>query len=392
MPDTILVFSHLRWDFVYQRPQHLLARMADRRRIIFFEEPIQKEGVEPYLEISSTEEGVTVCRPHTPSPHHGYDGDQHRYLNVLLRKLIADEKLTDNYIAWFYTPMALPLVRHLNPRLIVYDCMDELSCFLKAPRQLLQRESALLRVADLVFTGGPSLYEAKRPFHNSVHCFPSSVDASHFGKACDPSIEHRSQKKLARPRLGFFGVLDERLDLELLEAMAKAHPEWQIVLVGPVVKISPEVLPRLKNIHYLGKQQYAELPSYLCGWDVCLIPFALNEATRFISPTKTLEYMAAEKPIVSTPITDVEKPYGEIVLIGRATGEFITACEKALAMSNDERRRLVYSMRHVLARTSWDATVAAMDALINEALARKTTSRWVHHKNTAAARRRDPGA
>lgn len=367
MPEAIIVFSHLRWNFVYQRPQHLLARMAAKRRVVFIEEPVHDEEREPFLDCSVPEPGVLVCRPHTPSGKPGFHDEQFPWLAPLLKRLLACEKL-ESYITWFYTPMALPLSVDLHPSLVVYDCMDELSGFLEAPKELAEREKALLKIADLVFTGGPSLYQAKKCHHPEVHCFPSSVDASHFSLACDPGIEHRSQKGLPRPRLGYFGVLDERLDLPLLRSMALTHPEWQIIMVGPVLKISPDLLPRNRNIHYFGQQEYADLPAYLAGWDVCLIPFALNDATRFISPTKTLEYMAAEKPVVSTPITDVAVPYGDIVFIGNGIGNFISACNKALSLPALCYQSMVSSMREVIAGTSWDATVQAMDALIAKAV------------------------
>jgi UDP-galactopyranose mutase len=254
--------------------------------------------------------------------------------------------------------------------------MDELSMFLNAPPELLAHESALLEWADLVFTGGPSLYRAKMGRHPNLHCFPSSVDASHFRQACR-SGENRSsaglpepvdQAVLPHPRLGFYGVIDERLDLALLDALVQAHPEWQVVMVGPVVKIDPGKLPRHPNLHYLGQRSYAQLPPYLAGWDVCLLPFARNEATRFISPTKTLEYMAAELPVVSTPITDVAEPYGDIVYLGDSPQTFITACEQALGASEHERSVRTAKMRHVLANTSWDATTRAMENLIFEVL------------------------
>lgn len=367
MPEAIIVFSHLRWSFVYQRPQHLLARLAARRRVIFFEEPVQDTESEPYLECSNPEPGVTVCRPHTPSGKVGFHDEQFPFLARLLERLVADQQL-ESYIAWFYTPMAFPLASSLRPSLVVYDCMDELTGFLEAPKELVEREKALLGAAHLVFTGGPSLYQVKKQYHPEVHCFPSSVDAPHFSLACDPAIEHRAQKGIPRPRLGYFGVLDERLDLLLLQTMALSHPEWQIIMVGPVLKISPDTLPRHPNIHYFGQQQYADLPCYLAGWDVCLIPFALNEATRFISPTKTLEYMAAEKPVVSTPITDVAVPYGDIVFIGGGIGNFISACKKALTLPQARYQDMVCAMRQVLAGTSWDATVQAMDSLIVKAI------------------------
>ena len=215
--------------------------------------------------------------------------------------------------------------------------MDELSAFLGAPPELLQREEQLLEKADIVFTGGPSLFRAKQNRHHDVHCFPSSVDAKHFGKAKQLS-DAPDQASLPHPRLGFFGVIDERMDFALLDAMAQAHPEWQIVMVGPVVKVKPEILPRRPNLHFLGQRSYAQLPEYLAGWDVCLLPFARNQSTKFISPTKTLEYMAAGKMIVSTPITDVAEQYGEIVFLGDTAAEFVAACERALAADKAEER------------------------------------------------------
>jgi UDP-galactopyranose mutase len=254
---------------------------------------------------------------------------------------------------------------------MVYDCMDELSLFLGAPPELLAREAALIECADLMFTGGPSLFRAKQSRHPNVHCFSSSVDAAHFTVRSSGVREADDQSGLPRPRLGFYGVIDERLDLSLIDHVSQAHPEWQIVLVGPVVKIDPGVLPRRENIHYFGQRTYQQLPSYLTGWDICLLPFARNDATRFISPTKTLEYMAAQLPIVSTPITDVAEPYGDIVYLGDTPAEFVAACESALAASPEERESRFAKMRRVLAGTSWDSTVASMEKLLAAALAKK---------------------
>jgi UDP-galactopyranose mutase len=369
----IVVFSHLRWNFVYQRPQHLLSRLAARHPVFFVEEPDPDLAGEPRWERSRGDQNLTVYRPRTRSVAPGFHAEQLDELAALMPELQSDVG-SGTLVAWLYTPLALPLAEQLEPAALIYDCMDELSLFAGAPPELLEREAALLERADLVFTGGPSLFQAKRHRHPDVHCFPSSVDAGHFGRARprhprgtrteDPA----DQADLSRPRLGYYGVIDERLDLRLLEAMADAHPEWQIVLVGPVAKIDPATLPRRSNVHLLGQRSYEELPGYLAGWDVCLLPFALNDATRFISPTKTLEYMAAERPIVSTPITDVACPYGEIVYLGEGPG-FIAACEAALTESDVERTRRIAGMRAVLAQTSWDCTVRAMERLVGDALA-----------------------
>lgn len=365
--EPILVFSHLRWDFVFQRPQHLLSRFAKRRRVIFFEEPSPEPSSEPYLEMSTPEPGVLVCRPRTPSTMPGFHDEQLPYLQDLVRGLVAREGLSD-YVVWFYTPMALPLAQALQPRAIVYDCMDELSAFANAPRQMLQREAALLKAADIVFTGGPSLYRAKKDRHPNVHCFSSSVDARHFAKARERGEEPADQQPIAHPRLGFFGVVDERIDLGLLAELADRRPDYNIVMLGPVVKIDPATLPQRNNIHYLGQKSYAELPAYLAGWDACLLPFALNDATRFISPTKTLEYMAAGKPIVSTPITDVVEPYADVVFIAHDAQRFVDACDRALNIDPEAAARLDTKMSAVLARTSWDTTAESMADIIGTAI------------------------
>jgi glycosyltransferase involved in cell wall biosynthesis len=370
-PLPLIVFSHLRWDFVYQRPQHLLSRIATDRRVLFIEEPIPGAAAAQW-ERSDVLPGVSVFRPHTPMVTHGFSEEQLPVLHDMVRDLVRAEDI-DDAVAWMYTPMALPLLDAVEPVATVYDCMDELSLFLNAPPQLLTWEAALLRRADVVFTGGPSLYEAKRERHGNIHCFPSSVDAAHFraGAAVgDPA----DQAGLPRPRFGFYGVIDERIDLPLLDAIAGRHPEWQVVMVGPVVKIDPATLPRRPNLHWLGQRTYDELPAYLGGWDVTLLPFARNDATRYISPTKTLEYMALERPIVSTPITDVAGPYGDIVYLGGTAAEFVAACEAALTSSAGERARRALAMRNVLARTSWDATAAAMQQLIEDAVRRSVES------------------
>jgi glycosyltransferase involved in cell wall biosynthesis len=353
----LVCFSHLRWDFVFQRPQHLLTRCGQRRRVFFVEEPVFGEDLR--LDVSEREGGVRVVVPHLPE---GARAESDALQRRLLERLFAAHDI-NHYVLWYYTPMAVAWTRHLRPAAVVYDCMDELSAFRGAPPELRGREEELFRLADLVFTGGQSLYEAKRPCHPSVHAFPSSIDRAHFARARDPQADPPDQVNIPRPRLGFFGVVDERLDIELLDAAARMRPGWQFVIAGPVVKIDPAVLPRRPNIHYLGAKPYAELPAYIAGWDVATLPFAINESTRFISPTKTPEYLAAGRPVVSTPIRDVVRPYGELglVRIAATPGEFVAAAEAALAEDGAGRLR---AADEFLARTSWDDTWARMWALV----------------------------
>ena len=307
--------------------------------------------------------GVEVWRFHVTGEHPGFHDDHIPQLQQLVTDAMREQNVAD-YWLWFYTPMALPLATGLSPRGVVYDCMDELTAFKNAPRQLVQRENALFKLADLVFTGGPSLYEHKRGRHPSVHCFPSSVDAGHFSQVM---ADHPAQAALPSPRLGYCGVIDERIDMDIVAAMAQQRPHWQMVMVGPVVKIDPAGLPRHPNIHWLGQQSYDDLPAFICGWDVCLLPFAINEATRYISPTKILEYMACGRPSVSTPIKDVVDPYGHVVPIAADPGSFIAACDAVLARNDAARRQHAQALAQVVARTSWDATANAMGELIAQA-------------------------
>jgi UDP-galactopyranose mutase len=363
----LVVFSHLRWDFVYQRPQHVVSRLAKSREVVFVEEPAIEAGVTPSLDVEQLMPGLVRCRPRLPAGSPGFSDDHRAKLAELLGKQLSTSRI-DRHAAWLYTPMALSLATALCPEVVVYDCMDELSLFKGAPAGLLDEERRLLERADVVFTGGPSLYRAKRARHGDVHNLPSSVDVAHFSRARDALAEPADQRALPHPRLGYFGVLDERIDPTLINEIAVRHPEWQIVLIGPVVKIESASLPRHPNVHYLGQRAYADLPAYLSGWDVCLLPFALNDATRFISPTKTLEYMAAERPIVSTSVRDVADLYGDVVHLANTPAEFVSACEVALTDRSPQRRA---AMQRLVSRTSWDLTVRAMDTALRRACRRR---------------------
>jgi UDP-galactopyranose mutase len=368
----LVCFSHLRWDFVFQRPQHLLTRCARDRRVFYIEEPIFGNG-SMRLDMREAEAGVRVVVPHLP------DGLRseiaiNAVMREMLRQMFIDQDI-DEYVFWYYTPMAFSFTEHFKPVAAVYDCMDELSAFKGAHSKLPQLEKQLFRNVDLVFTGGQSLYEAKRGQHPSVHAFPSSIDRAHFGKARTTVSDPADQANIPHPRLGFFGVIDERFDIELLDRVAAARPDWNFVIIGPIVKIDPESLPKYSNIHYLGAKKYDELPHYLAGWDIALLLFARNESTRFISPTKTPEYLAAGKPVISTSIRDVVRPYGELNLveITDTPDEFIRAAEKILASSAQEE--WLTKVDSFLKEISWDKTWSQMSDLITEVIERKRPAR-----------------
>jgi len=368
----LVCFSHLRWNFVYQRPQHLLSRAAAGQDVYVFEEPVWGGDADPFLEVRAEPCGVTVLTPRVRDWTSIEDAvaAQRRMLDDLLAPL-AGAELT----FWYYTPMALAFSGHVVADITVYDCMDELSAFRFAPPELITREAALLARADLVFTGGRSLYEAKKDRHRSVHCFPSSIDKAHFGAAREPDrVDPPDQAAIPHPRLGFFGVLDERLDRDLLAELADLRPDWHLVLIGPTAKIDPSELPQRPNIHWLGPKAYSELPAYLAGWDAGFMPFARNDSTRFISPTKTPEFLAAGLPVISTPIRDVIADYGErgLVAIADDAATIAAAAERLLAGPEPGWLARVDA---ALADASWDRTWAEMSALMEAARRRRAQPR-----------------
>ena len=357
----LVVVSHLRWDFVYQRPQHLMSRAARRHRVLYVEEA--EAGDRLSVETRSVAPNITVVVPRIPPGTDPEDADAW-LADALERHVAAWQR--DELVVWHYSVMAEPVTRRLDASVVVFDCMDELSLFRGAPPELIAREDALLRRADLVFTGGYSLWEAKCDRHPAVHAFPSSVDTAHFGRARTELPEPASLRVIPRPRLVYAGVIDERIDLGLVARVAAAGV-GEVVLVGPVAKIDEADVPVAPNIHRVGMQPYDELPAIFAHSDVGLMPFALNEATRFISPTKTPEYLAAGLPVVSTAVRDVVRGYGQLtgaVHIATTTAAFIEACDRALT-----HRLPTSDVDRHLAGMSWDATWSAMEDLIEDVAA-----------------------
>jgi UDP-galactopyranose mutase len=362
----LVCFSHLRWDLVFQRPQHLMTRFAKTTPVYFVEEPIFNGKDRPHMSEHEVAENLTVVVPHMPTATAYADA-------ALVQKELFAEYFSEIALSapvlWFYTPAAVGFGDDLPAAVTVFDCMDELSAFQDASPELRWQEAELLNRADIVFTGGMSLYEAKRDRHHNVHAFPSAVDTTHFAGARTLLPVPEDQRAIPHPRLGFFGVIDERLDRDLVANVARQRPDWQLILVGPAVKIDPEDLPQAPNIHYLGRKAYAELPAYISSWDVAIMPFARNEATRFISPTKTPEYLAAGKPVVSTPILDVVRGWGQLdaVHIAATAAEFVSETEAALSLAERDPQWLEAVDRE-LQYLSWDRTWARMVDLVAAAI------------------------
>ena len=369
----LICFSHLRWNFVFQRPQHLLTRWAKEMRVTYIEEPIfgKFKSNEFKATISEESSQVTILTPHIAEGTS--EKDINAYLEKSITEFISYQQIKD-YILWYITPMAIPFSLKLNPRMVIYDCMDELSCFKDANPDISKNEDKLLKQADVLFTGGYNLYEYKKDKHSNIHPLPSSIDQEHF-ESGSGSKDPEDQANIAHPRVGFFGVIDERLDIELLDGLAKKMPSTQFILVGPVVKIDPATLPRHKNIHYLGQKSYQQLPNYLANWDIAFLPFAKKDSTRFISPTKTPEYLCAGKPVVSTSIHDVVNPYGTmgLVHIADSVQEFSEAITSALKQTTDAE--WWNKVQAFIKTNSWDRTWLKMKKIVFETLVKKEISR-----------------
>jgi glycosyltransferase involved in cell wall biosynthesis len=360
--QALVCFSHLRWDFVYQRPQHLLSRASQHWPVWFVEEPSWDQTL--WLEIRPVTNRIQVVVPHLP---HGIDADTAVRLQRQLINQLLEQKSLTNFIAWYYTPMAFQFTDHLRPLATLYDCMDELSAFEGASPLLLHLEERLLGRANLVFTGGYSLYEAKQTRHEQVFAFPSCIDYDHFVQARRGLPDPVDQRQQTGLRMGYSGVIDERLDLGLLGELAQLLPDWQFILLGPVIKIDPATLPQGPNLHYLGMKRYEDLPAYFSNWNIAMLPFARNEATRYVSPTKTPEYLAAGLPVLSTSIQDVKRTYGgwEQVLIADSA----TAIVNAISQANRSGKFADWSSLDTFLREqSWDSTWQQMQQILTTQL------------------------
>lgn len=357
----LVCFSHLPWKFVYQRPQHLLSRFTKKYTVYYVEEFIYSTEEDGYT-MNITNENVSVIVPHLSNHFQGVQNETERK-KIVVEKLFKEHSI-QNYIFWYYTPMALVFSAHFKPIATVYDCMDELSAFKFAPPQLKIMEETLFRKANVVFTGGNNLYKAKKAQHHNIHCFPSSIDKAHFRAAREHQKDMADQAAIPHPRLGFYGVIDERFDIDLIKKAAEAKPDWHFVLVGPVIKIDAATLPQNKNIHYLGAKTYEELPSYLSGWDIALISFAINESTRYISPTKTPEYLAGGKPVISTAITDVIDPYQALGLVHIVHNAEELVQVGMAELNKTDKSEWLAKVDEYLSNISWDATWEKMDELV----------------------------
>ncbi len=372
----LVCFSHLRWNLVFQRPQHIMSRLADNFDVLYWEEPREDEACKtPRLERESLATGLDRVVPVLPA---GLDEAQR---DAQLRSLLDATLEADAgpLVFWYQTPMMLGFSAGAQADLVVYDCMDELANFAFAPADIAQREAALMARADIVLCGGASLYEAKAARHHNIHCVPSGVDVAHFARGTDGLSEPVDQAALPRPRLGYYGVIDERMDLALLAEAAQLRPDWTFVMVGPVVKISDADLPRAANIHWLGRKDYAELPAYAAGWDVALMPFARNASTAFISPTKTPEYMASGLPVVSTSIRDVVSGYGHLncIRIADDAAGFVEACADLLAAPDAARAVWRAEARDCLGDKSWDGIAARISSKLENALVTRQVDKIV---------------
>ena len=372
---TLIVLSHLRWDFVFQRPQHLLTHAAATYDVVVVEEPIFNEEATPGAITLERGANLRIVQPTLPIGTAASSVVDHQ--RAVLLELAA--KAIGPLTLWFYTPIALAFAQDIPADLIVFDKMDELAAFANAPPLLKALEAEMLERADVVFTGGAAMFKAAEHRHDNIHCFPSSIDTAHFGAARAGMADPVDQANIPHPRIGFFGVIDERMDIALVGEVARSRPDWQFLMIGPTAKIDPADLPRAANLHWLGGKSYADLPAYLANWDIGFMPFAINDATKYISPTKTPEFLAAGLPVVSTSITDVVTPYGDrgLVEIASTTAETVAAIARVLVRPKGDWLARVDAQ---LAQGSWDQVWADMAELMTAATAARTST---PHKETA---------
>jgi beta-glucosidase/6-phospho-beta-glucosidase/beta-galactosidase/glycosyltransferase involved in cell wall biosynthesis len=367
----IVVFSHLRWGFVWQRPQQFLSRFAKKHSVLFIEEPFfdRQEHDEPELQFHLVMPNVTVACPHL-APSWNTNPNLPDLLRKFAHQAIKDMNESgefDKPLLWYYSPMDSSWsLGHFENRGIVYDSMDELSQFTGAPPSLIANEKRLMDHSDVVFTGGYELYLKKKQQHPNVHFFGCGVEYEHFSQAGDPNTSIPPDIDfMNRPILGWFGVVDERVDYNMVGEMARMRPEWSFAMVGPVVKVDPNLLPHFPNLYWLGGRDYSVLPNYCRAFDVNMMCFAINAATQFINPTKALEYLATGKPVVSTPVKDVVTQYSDTVEIVKTAEEFVLAAERA--MKTPDTARIARGVEKAK-QSSWESTVTTMQDIIKKAI------------------------
>jgi glycosyltransferase involved in cell wall biosynthesis len=368
----IIVHSHLGWDWVWQRPQQFHSRLSQRHRILFVEGPVAREGLtaaQVTLREVPDYPNIVVVQMEMPAERWNdgawVDKERRRLVeSVLSGPLGADFQ---DPVQWFYDPMAVTaFAGHLNERAIVYDCMDQLSKFRGAPAELVRRERELLAIANVVFAGGPKIWKDKVTHNANCYSFGCGVDVEHFGHAADPAtVVPADIAKLPRPVYGYIGVVDERIDYDLLATLAEKNAGGSVVMIGPWTKVDPSTFPRRENLHWLGQRDYGQLPAYAKGFDVCLMPFALNEATEFINPTKALEYMAAGRPIVSTAIEDVVLQFEDVVKVARTPEDFAARCARAALLPNVVALRRGLKLAQA---NTWESIVSQLEAHVVDVL------------------------
>lgn len=371
----IVVHSHLGWDWVWQRPQQFLSRLSARHRVLFVEGPVPVEGIAAAnmtLREVPDFPNIVVVQMQMPAKRWSdgawVDKERRRLVQSVLAGPLGQSFA--NPVQWFYDPMAVTaFAGHLNERALVYDCMDQLSQFKGAPPELVKRERELLAVADVVFAGGPKMWAAKREHNSNCFSYGCGVDVKHFGKARKATTPLPFDVAQLRGKvLGYFGVVDERMDYELVAALADHDPGWHVVIVGPTAKVDRKDFPERPNLHWLGGRDYAQLPAYAKAFDVCLMPFAINEATEYINPTKALEYMATATPIVSTAVQDVVLQFSDVVRVADSHAGFIAFCEREAHRPTASRVRRGLQLAR---RNTWDSIVAQLEMHVEDVLVSK---------------------
>ena len=358
-----------------------MRRLARDRQVFFVEEPRVTKG-EPFTVVRRVEPNLHVVSLRVPAHLSA------RALENAQRRCVASLTPKDEHpLLWIYSPAASRAARDLEPSLVVYDCVADHASRAGATATMKENERSLLASADLVLTAGTALFEAKRAHNVSTYPLPSSVDVAHFARARSPRNEDRAGllsglRAIPGPRVGFLGSIDDRVDLDLVDRLAEARPGLHIVLCGALSGVTRWTLPDRPNVHYVGAQDYDDLPEHVASWDAAIFPFRGDVATRRSEPSGLLACLAAGKPIVSTPLDELGPYVAQDLVTVAHPAQFAAAVDAALrqarspAVMNGRRR----AREQLLARTSWDRTCSAMFRLVDEAaMARKVRGNpWDH--------------
>ncbi|MBN1593755.1 MAG: glycosyltransferase [Candidatus Coatesbacteria bacterium] len=361
---------------LWQRPQQIAVRIANRHPVLYvwprYASELARRKSKSEFTPSDGAKGVHLLAPLLLPFERAIKGIYRINLKTISSLISAALPRIDadgRPVLWFYAPRFAPIIDSLDHAAVVYDIMDEHSAFGFARRETMELERRLLESADVVFAGTNALAERKAEFAPDIKYYPCGVEFDHFSSALGGSLPvPAALSEVEGPVIGYFGAVDDRLDFDMIFAVARAYPEWNFLLAGPWLSSRQRSeLETTGNIILPGLVDYSELPAYLARFDVAILPFVLNKLTLHIHPTKALEYLASRTPVISTAIPDVVKFYSGIIDIVSTADEFASAVERALEKPNEDAIERGFELAR---SSSWENMVENMWADFEAALSK----------------------